>query len=335
MRVFELREYEIIDSDIDARRDMKSGEMEEMKLRVSMTTVGLSMMLVIALGGWMFVVPAGAVKISGPGLSPATVATPKSNHSAKSTAYTKSSTTVLEHGTIVGHRFVKSFSLSKGALTLTPFRGVSPTLSSAAETTLWATQGIGGIIEGVGFADVTVTRSTTKVVAGPAVSTLDNTPSLVGLTKNDGSHSCPALRPGEGTSFIPVSQGWYAVIFPLDLNKSDVVFSAAYEALSVDWHLETHATTGMVIVASVPRCGHITTWGGGGNEYTHQFEYQVEAAVLDRVVGTTCSPATNVDEGPNYASPSTTHGYTGPVLSAGPHAGDVMTPKGPKAQPLV
>jgi hypothetical protein len=155
---------------------------------------------------------------------------------------------------------------------------------------------------------------------------------------------------GEGTSFIPVSQGWYAVIFPLIRNKSDVVFSAAsnvcqhltsntvgaaYETLSVDWHLETHATTGTVIVASVPKCGHITMSGGGGNEYTHQFEYQVEAAVLDRAVGTTCSPATNVDEGPNYASPSTTHGFTGPVLSAGPHADDVMTPKGPRAQPLV
>lgn len=256
---------------------MKSGEMEEMKLRVSMTAVELSVMLAVALGGWMFAVPAGAAKISGPGLSPTTVATPKSDHIAKRTAYAKSSTTVLERGTIVGHRFVKSFSLSNGALTLTPFRGVPPTLSSAQETILWATQGIGGTIEGVGFADVTVTRSTTTLVAGRAVSTLDNTPSLVGLTKNDGSHSCPALRPGEGTSFIPVSQGWYAVIFPLDLNKSDVVFSAAsnvcahltpnevgaaYEALSVDWHLETNSTTGTVIVASVPRCGHITMWGG-------------------------------------------------------------------------
>ena len=329
---------------------MKSGEMEEKKFRVSMTTVGLSMMLAIALGGWMFAVPAGATKISGAGLSPTTVATPRSDHSAKRTPYAKSSTTVLERGTIVGQRFVKSFSLSNGALTLTPFQGVPPKLSSAQETILWATQGIGGIIEGVGFADVTVTRSTTKVMAGTVVSTLDNEPSLVGLTKNEGSHSCPALRPGEGTSFVPVSQGWYAVIFPLDLNKSDVVFSAAsnvcahltpnevgaaYEALSVDWHLETHATTGTVIVASVPRCGHITMWGGGGNDYTHQFEYQVQAAVLDRAVGTTCSPATNVDEGPNYASPSTTHGFTGPVLSAGPHAGDVMTPKGPRVQPLV
>jgi hypothetical protein len=195
-----------------------------------------------------------------------------------------------------------------------------------------------------------VTRSLTKVQTGPAVSTLVNTPSLVGLTKYDGVSSCPMSVPGEGTSFIPVSQGWFAVIFPLDVKKSDVVFSAAsnrcahltaneqgaaYEDFSIDWHLETHASTGTVIVASVPRCGSIYMSGGGGNEYTQKFEYQVEASVLIRAIGTTCSPATNFDEGPNYASPSTTHGFTGPVLNAGPHAGDVMTTNGPKAQPLV
>jgi len=36
--------------------------------------------------------------------------------------------------------------------------------------------------------------------------------------------------------------------------------------------------------------------GGGGNEFTRQFEYQVEAAILDRAIGTTCSPAIEVDE---------------------------------------
>ncbi len=72
---------------------------------------------------------------------------------------------------------------------------------------------------------------------------------------------------------------------------------------SIAWHLETHATTGSVIVATVPKCGHVTMWRGGGKEFTHKFEYRVEAAVLDRVVGSACSPATNVDEGPNYASP--------------------------------
>jgi hypothetical protein len=215
---------------------------------------------------------------------------------------------------------------------------------------LWATQGISGTIEGIGFADVTVKRSTTKVLAGPPVGRVDDTPSLVGLTRSEGVYSCTAETVGEGTSVIPVSQGWYAVILPLNPNKSDIVFSAAsnvcqtltpntvgaaYEAVSVEWHLATHATTGTVIVATLPKCGHMTTWGGGGNEFTHKFEYQAEAAVLDRVVGTTCSPAIEVDEGQNYASPSTTHGFTGPVLSVGPHAGDVVTPEGPRAQPLV
>jgi hypothetical protein len=56
---------------------------------------------------------------------------------------------------------------------------------------------------------------------------------------------------------------------------------------------------------------------------------------LDRVTGGTCSPATEADEGQNYASQSTTHGFVGPWLNVGPHAGDVMTTDGPRAQPLV
>lgn len=261
----------------------------------------------------------------------------------------KSPTTVLASSTIVNHRFVKSFSLSNGALVLSPLLGTMPTLSPARETTLLATQGIGGVFEGVGFADVTIERSKVEVFSGPAVSTLDNAPSLVLLTKSDGVTSCPAMKLGEGTSVIPVSSDWDAVVFPLNLKKSDVVFiaasnwcgrltkntlAAAFETLSVPWHLQSHATTGTVIVASVPKCGRIIMSGGGGNERTGQFYYQVEAAVLDRSVGTTCSPATNVDDGPDFASTSTTHGFTGPVLSAGPHAGDVMTSKGSKAQPL-
>jgi hypothetical protein len=277
-------------------------------------------------------------------------ATNSPHHSAYvGTAHAKNSVTVLKPGTIVGYRFVKSFNLSGGALALTPFRGVTPKLSFGEQTSLWATDGISGTVEGVGFADVTVRRSTTKVPTGPGLSPLTNTPALVELTKSDGIYSCTAETSGEGTSVVPVSQGWYAVIFPVNSNKSDVIFSAAsnvcrkltsntvgaaYETVSIDWHLATHATTGTVIVAIVPKCGHITMWGGGGNEFKHQFEYQVEADVLDRVVGTTCSPATDVDEGQNYASPSTTHGFVGPVLSVGPHAGDVMTPNGPKAQPL-
>jgi hypothetical protein len=280
------------------------------------------------------------------------VATDALNAAAHGITMTRSGSgsTVLTPGTIEGHRFVKSFSLSRGALEVTPFHGATPDVAAAEATTMWATQGIGGTIEGLGYADVTLSRTLTRVLPGPRVSALVNTPALVGLAhQDDVSYSCPVMFAGQGTSVIPVSQGWYAVIFPLNLTKSDVVFSAssnvcghvtpntvgaAYETLSVDWHLETHPTTGTVIVASVPRCGSITMSGGGGNEYTHEFEYQVEATVLDRPVGTTCSPATNFDEGPAYASPSTTHGFTGPVLSVSPHAGDVVTSAGPRPQPL-
>jgi hypothetical protein len=272
------------------------------------------------------------------------------NHSAKGTVRARSATTVLKPGTIVGYRFVKSFNLSNGALTLTPFRGVTPHLSYAEETLLWATDGLSGTVEGVGFADVTLNLSTTKVQSGPRIGTLDYTPSLVELTKSEGIYSCTAQTAGEGTSVVPVSQGWYAVILPLNSNKSDVVFSAAsnvcrqltpntvgvaYEDVSIAWHLATHATTGTVIVALLPRCGHIIMSGGGGNEYTRKFEYQVEAAILERSPGTACTPAIEVDEGQNYASPSTTHGFVGPVLNVGPHAGKVMTPEGPRQQPLV
>jgi hypothetical protein len=265
------------------------------------------------------------------------------------TAHLKNAMTVLKPGTIVANRFVNDFSLSGGALTLTPFHGAAPELSATMETALWATDGISGVVEGVGFADVTVNRSATKKLAGPAVGRLENVPSLVGLTKSDDIRFCTAETAGEGTSVIPVSQGWYAVIFPVNTKSSDVVFSAAsnvcrsltpntvsaaYETVSIVWHLATHPTTGTVIVALVPKCGHIIMSGGGGNEFTHQFEFQVEADVLDRAVRTTCSPATDADEGQNYASTSTTHGFIGPVLTVGAHAGDVMTRSGPRAQPL-
>jgi len=284
---------------------------------------------------------------SGVATSGAAIAQHKSR--SVGTVRVKSSTTVLKPGTIVGHRFVKSFNLSDDALALTPFQGVTPHLSYAEETQLWATDGLNGVVEGVGFADVTLNLSATKVQSGPKVSALDDTPSLVELTKSEDLTSCTAFTGGEGTSVVPVSQGWYAVILPLNPNKSDVVFSAAsnicqrltpntvgaaYEDVSITWHLATHATTGTVIVALLPKCGHVIMWGGGGNEFTHTFEYQVKAAILERAPGTACSPATDVDEGQNYASPSTTHGFVGPMMNVGPHAGKVMTPEGPKQQPL-
>ena len=135
----------------------------------------------------------------------------------------KSPTTVLASGTIVNHRFEKSFRLSNGAFALSPLRGTTSTISPARETTLLATQGIGGVLEGVGFADVTIERSKVEVISGPAVSTLNNAPSLVLLAKSDGVTSCPAMKPGEGTSVITVISDWDAVVFPLNLKKSDVV----------------------------------------------------------------------------------------------------------------
>lgn len=284
---------------------------------------------------------------SGTSMSGASVSPRKSGSVV--TARAKVATTVLKPGTIVAHRFVKSFNLSDGALTLTPFQGVTPHLSYAEETQLWSTDGLSGTVEGVGFADVTLKKSATKVQAGPRMSTLDNTPSLVELTKSEGIYSCTFQTEGTGTSVVPVSQGWYAVILPLATNRSDVVFSAAsnvcqqltpntegaaYEDLSLPWHLATHPTTGTVIVALLPRCGHVIMSGGGGNEFTRKFEYQVEAAILERAPGNTCSLATEVDEGQNYASPSTTHGFIGPVMNVGPHAGMVMTTDGPRQQPL-
>jgi hypothetical protein len=288
-----------------------------------LTAAGLSIALAVTLGVSLLAAPVAAAQ--------------------------KVPSTKLKPGTIVAHRFVKSFELSHGALTLTAFQGNTPHLSYVEETLLWATDGLSGNVQGVGFADVTLNRSTTKVQTGSKVSALDDTPSLVELTKSDGIYSCPAETVGKGTAVIPISQDWYAVILPLNPSKSDVVFTAesnvcehltpntvstAYEDVSIPWHLATHPTTGTVIVAVLPKCGHVVMSGGGGNEFTRTFEYQVEAAVLDRAIDTTCSPATDVDEGQNYASPSTTHGFVGPWMNVGPHAGKVMTPEGPRQQPL-
>jgi hypothetical protein len=294
--------------------------------------------------------------------SPATSTRPSTQVSATGDAHVVgAAATVLSAGTIEDHRFVKSFSLAHGALVLRPFVGRTPTISTAEETTMWATQGIGGAIEVIGFADVTLKRSMTTQLSGPAVTPFSDTPALVGLTKDNPYYACPmggvaVLHGvvGEGatavySTYIPISQGWSAVIFPLNLRKSDAVFTAAsnvcrrlvastvetaYESLSVDWHLENQRGTGPVIVASVPKCGRDTMAGGGGNEHQDLFEYQVEATVLDRPVNATCSAATTFDEGPNYASPSTTHGFTGPILSVGPYAGYVMTSRGPRQQSL-
>jgi hypothetical protein len=314
------------------------------------SVVAMGVAIAFTSGGWMLAATATASGLNGSRFAHSRVASSRIDSSAMLSAHTKSATTMLASGTIVRHRFVKTFKLSNGALTLAPFQGVTPTLSYTDRTKLWATDGITGTIEGVGYADVTVDRSMTKAQSGPAITRLVSTPSLVGLTKSEGVYSCAMETVGKGTTVIPVSQGWYAVILPLVPTKSDVVFSAesnvcqhltpntisaAYEDVSINWHLATHATTGTVIVATVPRCGHVVMSGGGGNEFTDKFEYQVEAAVQDRVIRTACSPAIEFDEGQNYASSSTTHGFVGPVLNVGPHSGDVVTPQGLRAQPLV
>src|SRR5665213_3119522 len=140
---------------------------------------------------------------------------------------TSAKMTVLAPSTIEGHRFVKSFSLANGALRLDPFGGTTPALSSTEETTMWATQDIGGAIEGIGFADVTLNRSKTKQIPGPTVTAYSNTPALVGLVKSDSVANCGAIGAFGHSRFIPISQGWFAVIFPLNLHKSDAVFRAA------------------------------------------------------------------------------------------------------------
>jgi len=57
-------------------------------------------------------------------------------------------------------------------------------------------------VEGIGFGDVTLNRSATTVQSGPRISTLDDTPSLVELTKSEGVYSCTEETAGEGTSVI-------------------------------------------------------------------------------------------------------------------------------------
>ena len=188
--------------------------------------VGISVVVALTLGGWLLSATAGAAKTAAPRVAYATGAMSGSDRASKLTAHAKSATTVLEPGTILNDRFVKSFKLSNGALTLAPFRGVTPSLSAAEQTRLWATDGLSGTVEGIGFADVTLKRSMTHLLSGPAITALDKTPSLVGLTKSEEIMGCTAETTGEGTSVIPVSQGWYAVILPLAPNKSDVIFSA-------------------------------------------------------------------------------------------------------------
>src|ERR1700722_9592456 len=87
---------------------------------------GMSVVMAVTCGGWMTTGTAGATRIAGEHVAH-TVA---SRGSTSLTANAKSATTVLEPGTIVNDRFVKTFKLSNGALTLAPFQGSAPGLSS-------------------------------------------------------------------------------------------------------------------------------------------------------------------------------------------------------------
>ncbi len=144
----------------------------------------MSVVVTVTLGGWLLADTAGAARTAGQGGAP-TLSNSRSGGSPSLTARAKSVTTVLEPGTIVKERFVKTFKLSHGALTLAPFNGVTPTLSFAEQTILWATDGLNGTVEGVGYADVTLNRSMTHLLSAPAITRLDQTPSLVGLTRSD------------------------------------------------------------------------------------------------------------------------------------------------------
>ena len=110
--------------------------------------------------------------------------------------------TVLPVGTILGHRFVSTFSLANGALIMRAFVGKTPVMSSSEETTMWASQDISGVIEGIGFARVTLKRSmstpsTSTQFAGPAVTSLHDTPALVGLVKDNPYYGCPMENLGD------------------------------------------------------------------------------------------------------------------------------------------
>src|ERR1700691_2074344 len=119
------------------------------KIRIA---VGMSVIVTVTLGGWLLAGTAGAARTAGQRVAP-TVSNSRPGGSPSLSARAKSVTTVLEPGTIEKERFVKTFTLSHGALTLAPFRGVTPALSLAEQTILWATDGLNGTVEGVGYAD--------------------------------------------------------------------------------------------------------------------------------------------------------------------------------------
>lgn len=262
------------------------------------------------------------------------------------TADASSPTTVLGRGVISHHAFTTTFALAGGALTVSPAPGSAPALSTAQQVTMWSTYGLGGVVEGIGFGLVTVNRHLTRGEKGFGVTTFHRTPAFVGLAKGTGVENCPLMR-GRGDTRIPLSQGWTAVIVPTNPHDSDALFSAssnrcgkvgpstivaAQQVLSVAWHLSVGRHVD--IVASAPACAAGDMAGGGGRS-GGPYEFQVYLLVRDRPLGVRCAPATNIDEGPAFASPTTVHGFTGPVRQVAPGAGSIMTRHGVRMQPVL
>jgi len=260
-------------------------------------------------------------------------------------AATPRPSTTWQPSTIVNHVFTRNFQLDHGALTITPFHGVAPSLSPATATEMWATSPLAGQEVGMGFGVVSVDATRTTNLQQPRVTALQGVRAFVALTDDaDIGYMCPLMR-GPGSKVVPVSHGWEAVIFPLDPTKSDAVFAAssnvcgrvtpdtintAFLVLSVRWHLSTSATA---VVVSVPACAKIDGYGGGGGGYVNPqpLTFQASVYLLLRPLGQPCSPPTNFDAGPAFASPTTVHGPTGPLRQVRPATPPTATP--PTATP--
>lgn len=249
---------------------------------------------------------------------------------ATSASASTSPSTVVTSNTVVHGFFRHDVSLDHGALTITPVAG-APVVSATIRRQLqWAAGSWpAASIKASGVGVVTIDASRTATTQQPRVTALRHEVAAIALIHVDSTYSCPMrLTSGPYTTQVPVSQGWSAVIVPLDPTKSDAVFTAsslicgrvrrnavvtATYNESVNWHLGNDGTR-PVIVVSVPACGVISETGGGGNERSRVFSFGAVATVIDRPL-TRCSPATTVDEGPNYASPTTTHRRTGVNVS--------------------
>jgi hypothetical protein len=240
--------------------------------------------------------------------------------------------TTLTNGTIVHGHFVRGFSLAGGALTLAPFTGVAPTLTSKQVDALWATTPLAGAVQGLGLAWVSVDASKTQNTGSPRATTFDHVLAWVGLTRSYSSvsFSCPVELSGGPQPVTPVSSGWQAVIMPINPAKSIAVFTArrlfcdriapstiqtGYEELSVVWRLVRGNA-----VLSIPVCGREEGYGGAGNERTGVGSFSGYSLVLERPLGWHCAPATTFDAGTADLWPTTTHGPTGPVRQVSPGA---------------